>query len=32
MSHKVEALENWYRRVWEEEDAGAIDELFVPGP
>ena len=32
MSEKVEMLENWYRRVWEEEDAGAIDELFVPDP
>jgi len=32
MSEKIIALENWYRRVWEEEDAGAIDELFVPDP
>ena len=32
MSEKKEMLEIWYRRVWEEEDAGAIDELFVPDP
>ena len=32
MSQNVEALQTWYRRVWQEEDAGAIDELFVPDP
>jgi SnoaL-like polyketide cyclase len=30
MSDKTQILGNWYRRVWEEEDAGAIDKLFVP--
>ena len=32
MSELSEVLETWYRRVWEEEDAGAIDEMFVPDP
>ena len=32
MSEKREVLELWFRRVWEQEQAGAIDELFVPDP
>jgi predicted SnoaL-like aldol condensation-catalyzing enzyme len=27
-----DALENWYKRVWEEEDALAIEELFDEDP
>lgn len=30
MSEKRQVLEVWFKRVWEEEDAGAIDELFIP--
>ena len=26
-----EVLETWFRRVWKEEDAAAIDEMFVGG-
>ncbi len=29
MSHR-ELVETWFRRVWTEQDASAIDELFVP--
>lgn len=31
MSEKLEVLETWFRRVWEEEDESAIDEMFKPG-
>lgn len=30
MSTRREVLETWFRRVWTEEDASAIDELFIP--
>ena len=30
MSTCKEVLETWFRRVWTEQDASAIDELFVP--
>ena len=30
MSTCNEVLETWFRRVWTEQDADAIDELFVP--
>ena len=29
MSERREILETWFRRVWNEENADAIDELFV---
>ena len=29
MSERREVLETWFRRVWNEENADAIDELFV---
>ena len=32
MSELTEVLDTWYRRVWEEEDASAIDEMFVQDP
>ncbi|MEP4987312.1 MAG: nuclear transport factor 2 family protein [Paracoccaceae bacterium] len=31
MSGHREVLETWFRRVWAEEDAGAIDEMMAPG-
>ena len=30
MSTCKEVLETWFRRVWTEQDANAIDDLFVP--
>src|SRR4051794_24957089 len=30
MSALRDVVETWFRRVWAEEDASAIDELFVP--
>ena len=30
MSTCREVLETWFRRVWTEQDANAIDEMFVP--
>jgi SnoaL-like polyketide cyclase len=30
MSTGKEVLETWFRRVWTDQDADAIDELFVP--
>jgi hypothetical protein len=30
MSTCKEVLETWFRRVWTEQDANAIDELFIP--
>lgn len=32
MSELTEVLDTWYRRVWGEEDASAIDEMFVQDP
>jgi hypothetical protein len=32
MSELTEVLDTWYRRVWEEEDAGAIDKMFDQDP
>ncbi len=32
MSELTQVLDTWYRRVWEEEDANAIDEMFVQDP
>ena len=30
MTTPLEVIETWFQRVWKEEDATAIDELFVP--
>ncbi len=30
MKTHLEVIEEWFRRVWREEDASAIDELFIP--
>jgi hypothetical protein len=30
MSEPLAVIETWFRRVWSEEDAAAIEELFVP--
>lgn len=30
MPTNLEVMETWFRRVWAEEDASAIDEMFVP--
>lgn len=31
MPHKRELLENWYHKVWVEEDASAINAMFAKG-
>ena len=32
MSELAHVLDKWYKRVWEQEDASAIDEMFVQDP
>ena len=32
MSEHKEVLDTWYRRVWEKEDASAIDEMYLLDP
>lgn len=31
MGESIEVMEEWFRRVWSNEEVGAIDEMLVPG-